>query len=94
VCPTGWRVPTEQDFKDLNLGSAQDGFEQIKLSVAGYRNHSTGSIYDVDAFGSYWTSSVDGDKSRNLSIDSGGTHFGSNNRSFGFSVRCVKHLVD
>ena len=59
------------------------------LTAAGNRNHSNGSIYNVGSRGYYWTSSVDGDRSRNLNINSGSTNFNSNDRAYGFSVRCV-----
>ena len=94
VCPAGWRVPSEQDFRALDIESAEDAYAKIKLSAAGLRDYSNGSIYNVGSRGYYWTSSVDGDRSRNLNINSGSTNFNSNDRAYGFSVRCVKHLVD
>ena len=92
VCPAGWRVPSEENFKALNLTSVRDAFTKIKLSAAGYRSNSNGNISNVGTGGHYWTSSIDGDKSRSLSIYSGGTGFSSDSRAYGFSVRCVKHL--
>jgi uncharacterized protein (TIGR02145 family) len=94
VCPTGWRVPTEQDFVALNIASAEDAFSKIKLSASGGRDNVDGTINSVGSSGYYWTSSVDGDKSRRLGIVSANTSLKSDERAYGFSVRCVKHLVD
>ena len=93
VCPAGWRVASEQDFKALDIVSAQDAFNKIKLSATGYR-YTSGIIYNVGTYGNYWTSSVDGERSRLMDIHSGGTNFNSESRAYGYSVRCVKHLVD
>jgi uncharacterized protein (TIGR02145 family) len=94
VCPAGWRVPSEQDFRSLDIVSAEDAFTKIGLSAAGRRNNFFGTIRNVGVNGYYWTSSVDGGRSRALHIASGSTHFNSYNRAYGCSVRCVKHLVD
>jgi uncharacterized protein (TIGR02145 family) len=94
VCPAGWRVPSEQDFVALDIASASDAFTKIKLSAAGYRDNNNGSINNVGNNGRYWTSSVDGDRSRRQLINSAGMYIFSSFRSDGFSVRCVKHLVD
>jgi uncharacterized protein (TIGR02145 family) len=94
VCPAGWRVPSEQDFAQLDINSSEDAFAKIGLSAAGYRSYSDGSVDNVGINGYYWTSSVDGGRSRNLNIHSGSANFYSSSRATGFSVRCVKHLVD
>ena len=91
VCPTGWRVPTAQDFKELDITSAEDAFEKIKLSAAGNRNYSDGSIQDVGSNGFYWTNGVDGGGASGLNIYSGGTSISPYHRSYGNSVRCVKY---
>jgi uncharacterized protein (TIGR02145 family) len=93
VCPTGWRVPSEQDFKALGITSAENAFEKIKLSAAGKRNYSDGSIQDVGLNGFYWTNNAaGGGKSSGLNIYSDGKSFSSYPRSYGYSVRCVKYL--
>ena len=91
VCPTGWRVPSEQDFKELGITSAEDAFNKIKLSTAGNRNYSDGSIQDVGLNGFYWTNGVDGGGASGLNIYSGGTSISPYHRSYGNSVRCVKY---
>ena len=92
ICPTGWRVPSEQDFASLDITSAEDAYSKIKLSASGYRDFSGGAIYDVGSYGYYWTSTVERDRSRGLDICSGDTYFDARYRAQGYSVRCVKHL--
>jgi len=94
VCPAGWRVPTEQDFKALDIENGPDAYDKIKLNAAGYRSNSDGSIHAVGSRGYFWTSSVGGSRSRGLHVSSGGTYFYSYARSGGFPVRCVKHIVN
>jgi hypothetical protein len=69
------------------------------LSASGGRHYFNGDIYYLGKYGYYWTSSVDGGKSRYLHVDTGrrllqvaGTAFHSFNRGNGFSVRCVRDL--
>jgi hypothetical protein len=90
VCPTGWRVPSEQDFKDIGLEDDAEFFKKLNLSAAGLRNYFNGSIDNVRTLGLYWTSSVDGDESRHLFFSAGGAIFRSSSRATGLSVRCVK----
>lgn len=92
VCPTGWRVPSEQEFRELDIVSVEDAYDKIKLSAAGNRRGSDGSILHLGSNGYYWASTVDGDRSRYMNIYSGNTNFYSHYRANGFSVRCVKHL--
>jgi hypothetical protein len=92
VCPAGYRVPSEQDFADLDITNRADAFTKIKLTAAGYRLNSSAALANVGSSGHYWTSSVDGEHSRYLFIYSSGSLFSSNTRAYGFSVRCMKHL--
>jgi uncharacterized protein (TIGR02145 family) len=92
VCPAGWRVPSEQDFADLDITSSTDAWNKIKLTRAGNRSSSSAALASVGANGYYWTSSVDGEYSRSLNIYSSGSNFFSGLRASGLSVRCMKHL--
>jgi hypothetical protein len=58
--------------------------------VAGYRVHS-GSLSNVGASGTYWSSTVSGADSRNLGFGSSFAGMGTSNRAVGFSVRCIKN---
>ena len=91
VCPAGWSVPSEQDFKDLSLASSADAFTKLKLTESGYRNRTDGTVSSVGSRGYYWSATVDGESSRHMHINSGGAYFSSNYRAYGFSVRCLKY---
>lgn len=60
------------------------------LVVAGYRNHSNGTINNAGSNGNYWSGTVDGINSRNLNFNSGNANMNGNNRANGVSVRCLK----
>jgi len=94
-CPSGFRLPTEIELTNerLNWGSynAAGAFASpLKLSVAGYRHNSLGSLGSVGTTGYYWSSTVDGTRSRSLTFYSSDALMYSGNRAFGFSVRCIK----
>jgi uncharacterized protein (TIGR02145 family) len=103
-CPTGFRVPTETELEaernnggtgfwgtgSLQNNSAGAFASVLKLPVAGFRNGSTGALTNLGSNGGYWSSSVDGTKARRLYFHSSGALVLSNDRAFGFSVRCIK----
>jgi uncharacterized protein (TIGR02145 family) len=97
-CPAGYRLPTEAEFDAERLSwssnNATGAFASpLKLSLAGYRDHSTGLLGSVGTGGIYWSSSVVGSSyTVFLSFDnnSGGTYFDIT-RSMGYSVRCIKN---
>ncbi|RYD90236.1 MAG: hypothetical protein EOP54_24290 [Sphingobacteriales bacterium] len=90
-CPSGFRVPTAQEFEaERNTWSTQDtpgGFDSpLKLPKPTYR----GPGGSVASYGTmlYWTSTVSGTK---VIFVEGGNITNSNDRSFGFAVRCIKN---
>jgi len=94
-CPAGYRLPTsaEWDAERLSWSSnnAAGAFASpLKLPVAGLRYGGAGSFYNVGSIGSYWSSAVDGAESRYLYFSSSDAYMHSNDRAYGFSVRCIK----
>jgi hypothetical protein len=62
-CPTGYRMPTEAELNGERLNfptnNAAGAFNSsLKLSVAGHRASSTGSLVSVGTAGYYWSSTV------------------------------------
>ncbi|MCP4130327.1 MAG: hypothetical protein GY754_05040, partial [bacterium] len=96
-CPAGYRLPT-----DLELEAEMDSWgptyqnsagayaSPLKLPVAGYRNDSNGSLYNVGSSGRYWSSTVSGAYARNLYFSSSLAKMSSNYPASGRSVRCLK----
>ena len=58
--------------------------------MAGNRNNSSGSLFNVGSNGNYWSSTVSGSNARNLNFNSSNANMNSNNRANGNSVRCLK----
>jgi uncharacterized protein (TIGR02145 family) len=95
-CPKGYRIPTETELTaervSWSANNSIGAFESpLKLTLAGDRNLSDGSINDVTVLGLYWSSTIDGNNSRNLDIfNAGNASMSSYYRALGFSVRCIK----
>ncbi|MDG4949635.1 fibrobacter succinogenes major paralogous domain-containing protein [Weeksellaceae bacterium KMM 9724] len=98
-CPTGFRLPTENEWNlemmtwsSMNVAGAFDSV--LKLPAAGQRRYSDGDFYGVGVSGSYWAST--------LSNEAGGIYSRfmnfrysayviSAHRATANSVRCIKH---
>jgi uncharacterized protein (TIGR02145 family) len=94
-CPTGYRIPTdvELDEERASWGSSNGAgalSSPLKLPLAGFRHYYNNALNYVGEFGLYWSSTVNGNNSRNLNIASSPSKMNTNNRGFGFSVRCIK----
>lgn len=93
-CPTGYRLPTlaELDNERQSWSSNDEvgAFDSpLKLPLAGRRFYA-GAINQVDSFGQYWTSTIDGSESQRLQIGNSDATTGSLFRGNGHSVRCIK----
>ena len=94
-CPTGFRVPTEDEWNAEKVTWSSDNAagafaSPLKLPVAGYR-FNDGSVY-TDPLGRYWSSTVSGTSARTLYFSSINVYMYSYSRGGGFSVRCIKDI--
>ena len=94
-CPSGYRVPTNTELdnerKSWSTNKAAGAYgSPLKLPVAGSRYYSNGSLYLVDSYGVYWSSTVDGFSARFLYFYSSNADMDHSYRSRGYSVRCLK----
>jgi uncharacterized protein (TIGR02145 family) len=104
ACPTGWRVPTAQEFELLASTKSKwtkqngvtgrrfgSGTNTIFLPAASWRYNSN-KVLDADDSGEYWSSTAYNDISGyHLSLLRLTAILSFNfNRANGFSVRCVK----
>jgi len=96
-CPTDYRLPTEAELEaeraswSSNNNNSNGAFgSPLKLPVAGFRDYSDGSLYDVGSYGFYWSSTVGDIYSRTLYFYSDGASMSYSFRAFGYSVRCLK----
>ena len=64
------------------------------LPAAGNRNNSNGQLNNRGNNGYYWSSTYNSTTNGyNLNFNSGSTNINNNNRSNGFSVRCVAEFI-
>ena len=102
VCPTGWRVPTISELASLleteNTWTQVNGVngrqfgsgENLLFFPAAGSRYSSGGALGGQGGGGYWSSTPNGSSyAHYLDFGSGNADVGSNNRTFGFSVRCV-----
>ena len=94
-CPAGFRLPTaaewEAERQSWSSNDAAGAFASpLKLPLAGYRNFSNGSLYNVGSYGYYWSGTLDGSGSQRLSFGSSDAYMVSYRRAVGLSVRCLK----
>ena len=103
VCPTGYRVPTVQEFRDelFTTGSAevQDNTDVyasfLKLPSAGIRQGTNGLMTGQNSLGEFWTvtiGSIGGTyDSKKVYFDTSGVGDGGDFRRIkGLSIRCIK----
>lgn len=94
-CPTGYRIPTEAEMNaeiaSWNTQDADGAFgSPLKLTVGGFRHGAFSTIDLDDEYGYYWVTDTDGTNARHVIFDQNGVQVETLNRSYGFSVRCIK----
>jgi uncharacterized protein (TIGR02145 family) len=58
VCPTGWHVPSKDDWEAEQLGNEDNAYTRLKLTLAGSRDSEDGRVGGVGFDGRYWTSTA------------------------------------
>ncbi len=95
-CPSGYRIPTDIELEaerlSWSVNTSVGAFNSpLKLPMAGSRSFSNGLVGNVDSFGLYWSSTVDGTNSRVQSFNSSNAQISLAARAGGRSVRCIKN---
>jgi len=95
-CPTGYRVPTLANWNTAdNFGSWNNNTHTfssaLKLPSSGFRGRSNNLLDSQGTGGDYWTSSVSTTNASSFFFFSTKAEAGTNNRAFGFTVRCIKN---
>jgi len=94
-CPSGYRLPTEVEMEAertswSSSNSAGAFASPLKLPVAIARDGFYGGLYMLGSGGYYWSSTIEGAKSRYLFFSSSTSDTSFDYRANGFSVRCIK----
>ena len=95
LCPQGWHVPTATEFSALSttytrnqlIESGSSGFNAV---LAGFRVHHNGTYAYLGSLTYFWTSTTPSSNATYRFISSSTFGSGSANKSYGFSVRCLK----
>ena len=101
-CPSGYRIPTEAEWDAERLSWVQAPLSStnnaagalaspLKLPLAGVRNLSNGSLFNVGTEAVYWSSTVSNTNSRILYFYSSDALMFQHYRANGYSVRCIKN---
>jgi uncharacterized protein (TIGR02145 family) len=96
-CPSGYRLPTEAEWEaertSWSSNDAAGAFASpLKLPVAGFRNHSDGSLNQAGTSGNYWSSTISSNNnySQVLFFTNATALMPAPGRASGCSVRCIK----
>ena len=95
-CPSGFRLPTVAEWNLEIAGWSSNNnagafVSSLKLPMAGSRSASTGDISLAGSGGYYWTSTVDGNRSRVVVISEAQAFVSTSVRGDGKSVRCIQN---
>jgi len=97
-CPSGWRVPTSTEWNAelatwglsylINATNAINS--PLKLPLAGSRAGNNANLENVNFAAYYWAGNPNGGMSIIIFINNSSAQQNFVNRSFGYSVRCIK----
>jgi len=105
LCPAPWRVPTREDFRDLDIAMGGTGNSRTDLDFVnsnyitrwggafGGNCHFDGTLWNQGSWASYWSQTEnDATYGRHLSFNSNGIIYPQDwsRKNDGFSLRCVR----
>jgi hypothetical protein len=90
-CPSGWRLPTTNEWTAEEITGGADAFSKLKLTLAGQRVNDDGRIVISGVGVEYWTSTVDGIYTQSLYLDATSMYIPDViYRAGGNPCRCIK----
>jgi uncharacterized protein (TIGR02145 family) len=97
-CPTGYYIPSETELNNERLTWSSNNstgafLSPLKLTLAGIRDGSDGSLNSLATNSRYWSSTIQGLSSISLTLSSSGSLMSGTSigRVTGCSVRCIKN---
>lgn len=96
-CPSGWHVPTADEWIAENLTTSAGAFTDLKLTYTGKRNENNGTV-EFSNYGMYWTTTsiIFGTDAYSSYVQLNSTAFEPpgnytfQNRAAGLACRCIK----
>ncbi|MFN4952067.1 MAG: LamG-like jellyroll fold domain-containing protein, partial [Flavobacteriales bacterium] len=97
-CPSGYRIPTEQELDAERLSWSSNNslgayLSILKLTAPGSRFYGDAVLYDVGIIGQYWSRNSLGNTGRYLYFNTSISNINSYGKADGFSVRCIKETI-
>ena len=97
-CPSGYRIPTETEMDNERLSWSQNNIvgafaSPLKWTLAGFRDASSGMLWDVGSTGIYWSSTVSTTFSSIIGFDTSMASIYFDARASGNSVRCIQEIA-
>ncbi len=96
ICPAGWHIPTDEEWETLADFAGNSLGEDFKVLLGGYYGKidflSDATFNDVETDAFWWSAtglSYAGNSAWNWSVGEADLHY--NNKTNGYSVRCVKN---
>lgn len=90
-CPTGWRIPTFDEWQAEGVLDVVVGYQRLKLTFSGYRDCYDDAFYLTDNQGMYWSTTIAGDTwPRAVHVGVGGGFNSTQPRGNGLTCRCIK----
>ena len=94
-CPQGYRLPTGTEQTDLVTAASITNYtnaasSNLAFSAVGYRYNINATLGDQTNNGYYWSSTVTSSSAYVHYFASNSAQLSFSERSFGFSVRCIK----
>ena len=84
ICPKGWRLPTRSEMDGIT--SYSSAFSPV---YSGY--YGNGSLNSTGSYGYWWSATAyDSSYQYNLGYHGGSLNTSNGNKTFGYSVRCVR----
>lgn len=92
ICPIGFKVPTNDELEAEGITSISEGFDILKLPLAGERDKSTGTVEDEGIFAKLWSSSVTSSKAITFKYLETSRMIAFTKHSYGNTIRCIEDV--
>ncbi len=89
-CPSGFRVPSIEEWQAEGLLNRADAFEKLKIPSAGDRAYYTGAIGYQGEYAALWSTSLNTYGPQGIFVYNDTNGYGNGTYAAGFSLRCIQ----